>query len=1298
MEAAIGAANGLISSVLNHLSNEFVEAYVASSHLGLNSEKIKEDLLLAQGLLQVAQTRVLSDNHGLQGLLQRLAIKADEAEDALDELHYFIIRDNLDSTRQAVPDMGDDILSRARHGCNALRHTVGNCLACFSCSRIKYGDDGVAADVIPDNSPNATGNPGSGDNDGPVDKLTFDRVAMSKKIKSVIEEIHSLCDSVSKLLPMIPYHSTTTTITRSHRVTGSTTTQKNLHGRTTLLNKTIDDILTTATEHPETLPVLPIVGPGGIGKTTFTQHLYNDNRIEKHFGVKAWVCVSTDFDVVKLSQQILSSIQKSNTSNQTDNLDELQISITRELKCKSILIVFDDIWKCTSSGWKTLLAPFRMGEAKGSTVLVTTRFPYIAEMMKTTNPIALEGLKFDDFFTFFSSIFGGNKPEYCHEDLADLAIDIAKKLKGSPLAAITVGRLLSKEFSRGHWMGVLENNGWQKQENYDDIMPSLRISYDYLPFYLKKCFSYFSLFPEDFEFNKLDMTYFWIALGIIKKDENYIEELVENGFLVKVVDDDEQPYYVMHDLLHELSLSVSSQECLNIRRSNFRVDDIPQTVRHVSVTMEDRFEGGFREEMIKLRSKIDIRNLRALMIFREYEETIDGFLKDIFKEIEGLRVLYILAKSKKSLPLNFSKLIHLRYLKIMKPFSHIWPELTLPSALSRFYHLKFLDLRSFGICRNLPKDISRLVNLRHLFAEKELLSNVPGVRKMKCLQELREFIVKKESVGFELRELGELTELSGELSIHNLDKVATKEEAAEAKLVCKRDLKELRLFWGRQHQHSTEESDVLDALQPHPNLGALMIKNHGGTSGPSWLCGDISIKMLGSLHLEDVSWGTLPPFGQLLHLTSLTLISISVVREIRPGLCGVMDNSFVNLKRIVLDRLPEFVEWVGGTNAQSFSRLESISCEDCPKLCVVPFLECSVSYANLSNFVVDNCPKLSLPPMPHTPTLTSYIVRHGSTKLSYDCKGNGNVLVINEYSGELAWDNMHEVKRISIEDLSHIPLRELIKLKSLIGLYFSRCNVTWHGLQDFTWLQELRVQNCGNFFQWPTEAAHTINPFPASLKCLEIEGESRMQSMALLSDLTCLTFLRLVNCENLTVDGFNPLITVNLDTLVVCNRDKCLGRSVSADLFSELAVARTNLFRLRTLAVDCISAVLIAPICGLLATTLRNLIFRYDERAESFTGEEDGALQLLTSLRSLAFDDCPNLPCLPQVLHLLPSLRYLEVERCPQIRSLPKGSFPTSLRVTIMGCCSRELNEQLQKLMGTNPDLDVRIYVTGLRS
>ena len=73
--------------------------------------------------------------------------------------------------------------------------------------------------------------------------------------------------------------------------------------------------------------------------------------------------------------------------------------------------------------------------------------------------------------------------------------------------------------------------------------------------------------------------------------------------------------------------------------------------------------------MVKLRAKIDIGNLRALMIFRKYGESIDGFLKDTFKEIEDLCVLYIVGET---LPLNISKLIHLRYLKNYYIISRPW--------------------------------------------------------------------------------------------------------------------------------------------------------------------------------------------------------------------------------------------------------------------------------------------------------------------------------------------------------------------------------------------------------------------------------------------------------------------------------------------------------------------------------------------------------------------------------------------------------------------------------------------------
>nr|WEA81933.1 powdery mildew resistance protein Pm60 [Triticum timopheevii subsp. armeniacum] len=1368
MESAIGAATGLVGSVVNLLSNELVGAYVASTELGLNSVEIKKDLLRAQALLQEAQTRGPKDNHGLKGLLQELTVKADEAEDALDELHYFIIQDQLDGTRYAVPDLGDDLRGHARHGRHAIRHVVGNCLACFSCSSTMKDDDsggGRGAAAVPINPLNATKTDSAGQ-DGPVEKLKFHRV-MSKKIKSVMEELHSLCEPVSKLLCITPHQGSTETAVNLNRPpTGSISAQHTLYGRADIFEGTKDDI-TSGRFYTETLSVLPVVGPGGIGKTTFAQYLYNDKRIQEHFAVRVWVCVSTDFDVLKLSQQILSCIQGSNSSNQTTSLDQLQISIAEKIMSKRFLIVFDDMWKCSNQGWEDLLAPLRKGETKGNMVLVTTRFPSIAEMVKTTPSIPLKGLKSDEFFRFFEAfIFDEKKPEY-QGDLASIAQTIAKKLKGSPLAGKTVGRLLRKEISRKHWMEVLENNKWQNQENDDGIMTSLRISYDYLPSHLKKCFQYFALFPEDYKFKNLEITYFWIAIGIIEKDEDYMEQLVENGFLVKEnAHWSSQQYYALHDLLHELSRCVSSQECLNIYDSKrFKADAVPKSIHHLSITIEDNYDVTFTEEMIKLKSKVDIANLRALMIFRRYGETIGEILNDTFKDVEGLRYLFIVVQSPNSFPCDFSKLIHLRYLKL-----GTWDEVTLPSTLSRLYHLKLLDLSGWHGSYEFPRDTSRLISLCHFIAGKKFHCNIAEVGKMKCLKELKEFHVMKESVGYELCELGQLTDLGGELCIRNLEKVTTKDEAMEAKLESKGDLKGLGLVWGSSDavDGTTKLVDVLDALQPHPNLAALGIIGHGGTSGPSWLCGDINFELLEYLHLEGVSWVTLPPFEYLPQLTSLTLSNIYEVSEIRHVFGGATNKSFLQLKLIVLDSLPELIEWVGVPN-DSFARLETIYCRSCPNLRTLPFLrEYSAGcYNHLSKLEIFDCPKLSLPPMPHSSTLIFCHVRHSSAELTYSA---GNNMYINGYnSGEVDLHNLRKVEKMSITDVSHISMTELNNLKSLRRLDVRRCSFTCHGLQDLVCLQYLTVYNCGVFFPWPTEAAHTIKLFPASLETLEIEGESGMQSMALLSNLkslrrldvrrcsitchglqdlaclqsvtvkecgnfflrpieaahtiinplpasleeleidressmesmallsnlTCLTDLILVNSENLTVDGFNPLITVNLNSLKMYNRGNCLSHSISADLLSELAVARTNLlppagsYQLRELTVDCISAVLVAPICSLLAATLHTLEFWYDHRAESFTEEEERALQLLTSLCFINFMDCPNLLCLPQGLHSLPSLKTLFVQDCPKIRSLDKGDFPTSLECLLVQGCSPGLQGQAKKLKGTEPDFNV---------
>ncbi|XP_062115507.1 putative disease resistance RPP13-like protein 1 isoform X1 [Humulus lupulus] len=212
-----------------------------------------------------------------------------------------------------------------------------------------------------------------------------------------------------------------------------------VYGRDTEKKIIVDLLLKDDVDSGSNISVIPIVGMGGLGKTTLARVVYDDDRVQKYFERRVWITVSDEFDIFKITKEIFEGV--TNDKCGFENIDELRTKLKEALRGKKLLFVHDDVWNESYSLWGTLKSSFESG-ANGSKILVTTRSTIVASTMATGQVHHLQTLLNEDCWQLFvKHAFGNNFDQNSNRDLQALGRKIVEKCKGLPLAIKSLGGL-----------------------------------------------------------------------------------------------------------------------------------------------------------------------------------------------------------------------------------------------------------------------------------------------------------------------------------------------------------------------------------------------------------------------------------------------------------------------------------------------------------------------------------------------------------------------------------------------------------------------------------------------------------------------------------------------------------------------------------------------------------------------------------------------------------------------------------------------------------------------------------------
>ncbi|GFP92957.1 putative late blight resistance protein homolog r1a-6 [Phtheirospermum japonicum] len=487
-------------------------------------------------------------------------------------------------------------------------------------------------------------------------------------------------------------------------------------------------------EPKDELDVISIIGMPGLGKTTLTWKIYESQKIKFNFPVRIWVYVSQ----VLNKRDVLLTILKEFTSQDMSGWNDhhLTLEVRKRLSGGKFLLFMDDVWSVKV--WNIIKDVLPMNNKEGK-VVITSRERHVGTHANPNRvPHQLRFLYDHESWRLLQlKVFG--KQDGCPPRLKLTGEDIAKQCKGLPLAIVVIGGVLIDHYRRTRnlelvneeWMEVQKNVGIHIVDNTNfNINEIVEMSYKRLPDYLRDCFLYLGVFPEDYEIPARTLTHLWIAEGFVKPEhkslertaEDSLRELIDRNLVMveKLNPNDKVRTCRVHDVVRAFCITKATkdhelyQEIVKSKEGVFQppVSDIPK-YRRLCIH-------SYLPEILSKRQKGP--RVRSLLSFNKAPVDLDAKDTPVIPDsFDLLRVLDSTSIKFNQFPEGLTKLMHLRYIAVSGDEIE-----SLPKAISDLWNLQTLVVNTNSDFLKVEANIWMLSQLRHVITRAAIALAING--------------------------------------------------------------------------------------------------------------------------------------------------------------------------------------------------------------------------------------------------------------------------------------------------------------------------------------------------------------------------------------------------------------------------------------------------------------------------------------------------------------------------------------------------------------------------------------------